>query len=193
MAGIARGGVVVSPKAHSSSSSSVETSEPISCCAAERSGLSLTTRSSLPLTKALSPRQQQHATTVWHPKTTTQRSSFCMRGEIEEAEVDGDVEDTAMEVPVQPTASTSSSSATPAKKLTALYCAQPRLRHGQEEGVLNSIVCACPAAVSGVARMEIDPVSKAHRVPTWPHIFTTSLHQQRNTFRFGVGSISLSV
>ena len=27
---------------------------------------------------ALSPRQQQHARTVWHPKTTTQRSSLCM-------------------------------------------------------------------------------------------------------------------
>ena len=41
-------------------------------------------------------------------------------GEIEEAEVDGDVEDIVMEVLVQPTASALSSSAAPAKKLTAL-------------------------------------------------------------------------
>ena len=45
---------------------------------------------------ALFPRQQQHARIVWHPKRDR---------EIEEAEVDGDVEDIVIEVPVQPTAS----------------------------------------------------------------------------------------
>ena len=38
----------------------------------------------------------------------------------EEAEADGEVEDIAMEVPAKPTASASSSSAAPTKKLTAL-------------------------------------------------------------------------
>ena len=41
-------------------------------------------------------------------------------GETEEACADGDVEDIVMEVPVQPAAFASSSSAAPAKKLTAL-------------------------------------------------------------------------
>ena len=41
-------------------------------------------------------------------------------GETEEAEADGVVEDIVIEVPVQPAASASSSSAAPAKKLTAL-------------------------------------------------------------------------
>ena len=38
--------------------------------------------------------------------------------------------------------------------------------------------------------MEIDPVSKAHRVPTWRDMFTTPLLQQRNIFCFGVGPSS---
>ena len=41
-------------------------------------------------------------------------------GETEEAEADGDVEDIVIEVPVQPAASASISSAAPTKKLTAL-------------------------------------------------------------------------
>ena len=57
-------------------------------------------------------------------------------GEIEEAEVDGDVEDMMMKVPVQPTASASSSSAAPRKEAhstRAMHCAQPRPRHGKNK------------------------------------------------------------
>ena len=38
--------------------------------------------------------------------------------------------------------------------------------------------------------IEIDPVPKVYRVPTWRDIFTTPLLQQRNTFCFGVGPSS---
>ena len=68
-------------------------------------------------------------------------------GETEEAEADGVVEDIVIEVPVQPAASASSSSAAPAKKLTALeQCIALNLVYGtgraqwsvQDIGVLSS-------------------------------------------------------
>ena len=69
---------------------------------------------------ALSPRQQQHAIDSMAPEDDHPEIELLHDCAIEEAEVDGDVEDIVMEVPVQPTASASSSSAAPAEKLTAL-------------------------------------------------------------------------
>ena len=87
---------------------------------------SLTTRSSLPLTIALSPRQQQHARTDDHPEV-----ELLHEGETEEAEADGDVEDIVIEVPVQPANSASSRQQPPQRSSRAMHCAQPRLRHGR--------------------------------------------------------------
>ena len=126
-------------------------------------------------------------------------------GETEEADADGDVEDILMEVPVQPAASASSSSAAPAKKITALErCIALNLVYGT--GVMSRNGCfeltgetACAifstvhfteharAQLFYIARMEIDQVSKVHTVTTWRDIFTTYVRQRRNTFYFVVG------
>ena len=67
-------------------------------------------------------------------------------GEAEEADADGDVEDIVMEVPVQPAASATSSSAAPAKNLRAL------------SGALRSTSSSAraPAAVSSRRRFELN-------------------------------------
>ena len=79
---------------------------------------------------ALSPRQQEHARTVWHPEDDPPEIELMHEGEAEEAEADEDVEDIVMEVPDQPTASASSAaSEKKAHSTRAMHCAQSRLRH----------------------------------------------------------------